>query len=135
MNNKDPLLLSFALRNDIPLHFVLWLPALLSMDATLNLPLGKLVYSEFNLSYPLLLDPAGKGLPDGVSLPASNLCVLPGVPSNLTPLVHYTTMDGFSHLTPNHATHSDNIIVHSRFCHGNVSRNFSFAPSSENPVT
>ena len=135
MNKKDTLILSFALGNDISLRCVMGLHTLLYMDATLNLPLGKLVYSEFNLSYPLLLEPVGKGLPDGVSLPASNLCVLPGVPSNLTPLVHYTTMDEFSHLTPNHATHSDNIIVHSRFCHGSVSRNFSFAPSSENPVT
>ena len=135
MNKKDILVLSFALGNNISLRCVMGLHTLLSMDATLNLPLGKLVYSEFNLSYPLLLDPAGKGLPDGVSLPASNLCVPPGVPSNLTPLVHHTTIDGFSHLIPNHATPSKHIIVHSRICHGSVSRNLSFSPSSKNPVT
>ena len=99
MNNKDPLLLSFALRNDIPLHFVLWLPALLSMDATLNLPLGKLLCSKLNFTFPLLLYLLGKGLPDGLSLPASDLCVPPGIPFYLTSLVHYIAMDGFSHST------------------------------------
>ena len=135
MNNKDPLIISFALCNDIPLRFMLELSTLLSMGATLNLLFGKLVCSELNFTFHLSLDLPGKGLPDGVSLPASDICVPPGVPSNLTSLVNFTAMDGFAYPTLNYATSSDNIMVQDSFYHGSVSRNLSFVPSSNNSTT
>jgi len=114
---------------------MLELPTLSFIGATINLPLGQLICSELNLTFPLLLDLPGKWLSDGVYLPASNLCVPPGIPSNLISLVHYTAIDGFAHSTPNHATPSDNIMVQDKFWHGSISRNSSFAPSTKNPVT
>ena len=132
VNNKDLLILSFALDNDIPLRSVLGLLTLLFMCDTLNLTLNKLICSELNFTFPLLLYPPGKGLPDGVSLPASDLCVPPSVPFNLTSLVIYTAMDGFTHPTPNHANHSDNIFVQDSFCHDSTFRDLSFALSSKN---
>ena len=134
MNKKDPLILTFELGNDISLRYVLGLPTILSMGTTLNLPLGKFICSELNFTFPLLLDPLGKGLPDGVSLSTSNHCVPPGITSNLTSLVHYTAMDDFAHSNPNYTTPSNNIMVQDRFCHGSVSRNLSFAPSSKKPI-
>ena len=122
MNNKDPLIISFALRNDIPLRFMLGLSTLLSMGATL-------------ITFHLLLDLPGKGLPDGVSLPASDIYVPLSVPSNLASLVNFTAMDGFAYPTLNHATPSDNIMVHDSVYHGSVSRNLSFVPSSNNSTT
>lgn len=107
------------------------MPTLLSMGTTLNLPLGRLLFSELNFTFPLLLDLSGKGLPDGVSLPALNNYVLPG---NLTSLVQYTVMDNFAHSALNHATSSNNIMAQDRFCHGSVSRNLCIAPSSKNLV-
>ena len=47
---KDSLILSFTLGNDISLRNVLGLPTLLSMGATLNLSIGKLICSELNLT-------------------------------------------------------------------------------------
>ena len=132
MNKKDHLILSFALGNDM---CVLGIPTLLCMGATLNLSLGKLICSELNFTFLLLLDPPGKGLHDGVSLLASNHCVPPSISSNITSLVYYTAMDGFVHSIPNHATPSNDIMVHDSFCHGSVSRYLSFAPLYKNPVT
>ena len=62
MNKEDPLTLLFVLGNDISLRSVLGLPILLSMGTTLNLPLGKLICSELNLTFLLLLYPPVKGL-------------------------------------------------------------------------
>ena len=135
MNNKVPLILLFALGNDISLRSVLGLPALLYIGTTLNLPLGKIICSKLNFTFPLSLDPPGKGLPDSVSLLALEFCVPHGVPSNLTSLVNYTAMDGLARPTPNHATPSDNIMVQDSFCHGSVSRNYFFAPSSKTSTT
>ena len=111
MNNKDILILSFALGGDIALRGVLGLPPMLSMRDTLNLSLGKIICSELNFTFQLLLDYPGKEMPDEVFLPDSNLCVLPGVPSNLTSLVHYTIMDDFVNPNCNQAISSDDIIV------------------------
>ena len=73
-------------------------------------------------------------MPDGVSLPASNRCVPPGVSSNLKSLGHNTTIDCFAHSIPNHATLYDDIVVQEKLFHSSVSRNLSFDPSSNNTV-
>ena len=135
MIKKDPLILSFKLDNDISLRSVLRLPILLSMGATLNLLIGKIICSELNFLFPLLLDPTGKGLSDGICTLDSNLCVPLGVLSNLTSLVHYIAMDGFANSNPNQVTSSNNIMLQDSFYHGSVSRNLSFGPSSKNTVT
>ena len=98
VNKQDPLILSYALGKDGALRSVLALPSLLVMSATLNLPLGKLVCSEFNFTFPLLLDPPGKGLPDGVSFPDSKLSIPRGIPSNQNALIQYTAMGDILHL-------------------------------------
>ena len=85
------------------------------MGATLNLPLGKIVCSEFYFPFLLLLDPIGKGLPDGVYFSDSKLSISRGIPSNLNSLIQYTTMDGDTASSPNKETPSDNIVVHDSF--------------------
>ena len=67
VNNKNPLLLSFALRTDVDLHSVLGLPTLLSMGTTIDLLRDTLSCSELNFNFPLIVDPPGKGLPGSVS--------------------------------------------------------------------
>ena len=64
VKKQHSLILSFALGKDVTLCSVLGLPSLLAIGATLNPPLGKLVCSELNFSFPLLLDPLGKDLVD-----------------------------------------------------------------------
>ena len=70
------------------------------MNATLNLSRGNLVCSELNFIFPLLLNLPGEGLLDGVSFYDSYLCVSSGVISNISSLVNYTAMDGFSSQIP-----------------------------------
>ena len=133
--NKDTLILSFKLDKEISLYSVLVLPPLLSMGATINLPLWKIICSELNFTFPLLLDPLGKELSDGVSISGFNLCVSPGVSFNLTSLVQYTTMDVFANQNINQTTPSDNIAVQRSFYHGSVSRYLSIATTSKHTVT
>ena len=121
MKKNDPLILLFVLGNDMFLRCVLELHIMLHMTSTLNLPLGKIICLEPNFTFPLLLDPPGKGWYNGVSLPASNHCVPPGVSSNFTSLFHYTDIDGCDHSTPNHSTPSNNIMVQDNFCRGSIS--------------
>ena len=61
VNKKDPSILSFALGNNISLCCVLGLPTLLSIIATLILPLDKLTCLELNFIFSLLSDSRGKG--------------------------------------------------------------------------
>ena len=84
VNNKDPLILSFVLGNDMSLRSVLGRSTLLSMGTTIDLSRGTLSCSELNFNFPLILDPPGKGFPDGVSLDISTNFVPPGVRSNLS---------------------------------------------------
>ena len=72
MKKNDPLLLLFVLGNDMFLRCVLELHIMLHMTSTLNLPLGKIICLEPNFTFPLLLDPPGKGLSGELSLSASN---------------------------------------------------------------
>ena len=128
MNNKDPLILSFALGTDMALRSVLDLPTLLSIGATIDLSRGTLSCSELNSNYPLILDPPGKDLPDDVSLTTLQLLVPPGVRTNTTAQLQYTAMDN---VRPDlaHSTPSDNIVVTDQFFDGNVSRTLSYATS------
>ena len=128
VNNKDPLILSFALGSDMALRSVLGLPTLLSMSATIDLSRGTLSCSKLNSNFPLILDSPGKGLSDGVSLTTSQLFVPPGVRTNKTAQLQYTAMDGVR-LTLVHSTPSDNIVVTDQFFDGNVSRTLSYATS------
>ena len=128
MNNKDPLILSFALGPDMALRSVLGLPTLLSMGATIDLSRGTLSCSELNSNFPLILDPPGKGLPDGFSLTTSPHIVPPGVRTNLTAQLQYTVMDGVRPAIAN-STPSNNIVVTGQFFDDNVSRTLSYATS------
>ena len=110
------------------LRSVLGLPTLLSMGATIDLPRGTLSCSELNSNFPLILDPPGKGLPDGVSLTTSQLLVPPGARTNRTAQLQYTVMDGVR-LALAHSTPSDNIVVTDHFFDGNVSRILYYATS------
>ena len=127
INKKDPLILSFALGKDVVLRSILDLPSLLAIGATLNLPLGKRVCSELNFTFPLLLDPLRKRLPDGVSFSDSKLSIPRGIPSNLNALIQYTAMDGDTVSTTSKATPSDDIVVYDNFFQGTVSRTLSLA--------
>ena len=57
VNNKNLLILLFALGDDVALRSVLGLPTPLSIGTTINLPLGKLICSKLNVTSLLLLDP------------------------------------------------------------------------------
>ena len=64
----EPFILSFTLEHNINLRCVLGLPTLLSIEAAITLLSGELFCTGFNQTFPLILDPLGKGLPDGTSL-------------------------------------------------------------------
>ena len=130
VNNKDPLILSFSLGHYMSLCNVLGLPTLLSMSATIVLSHGTLACSElnFNFNFPLILDPPGKGLPDGVSLDISTNFVPLGDCFNLSAQLQYTAMDGVR-LAADYSKPSDIIVVTDKFFEGNVSRTLSYARS------
>ena len=106
-------------------------PTLLFMGSTLYLSLGKLVCSELIFTFSLLLYPLGKEFHGEIFLSDSNLCVPLGVFSNLTSLVHYTTIDTFINPNPNQATPSTNIMVQNCFHHTSISTNLNLNPSSK----
>ena len=58
------------------------------------------------------------------------MCDPPSVPSILTSLVHYTSMDDFDNLNLNQSTPLENIMVQTV-----VSRNLSFDPLSKYTIT
>ena len=138
VNNKDPLILSFALGNDMCLCSVLGLPTPLSMGVTIDLLLDTLSCSELNYNFQLIFDPPGKGLPDGVSLDTSTIFVPPGVRSNLSTHLQYTAMDGVRP-TIYDSNPFDNIVVTDKCFEGNVSRTLSYSHSERlscvNPLT
>ena len=134
VNNKDPLILSFVLGTDMPLRSVLGLSTLLSMSTTIDLSRDTLSCSKLNFSFPLILDPPGKCLTDGVSFNNSPNFIQPGVRTNLLAQLQYTSMDGVRPATSN-STPSDNIEVTDIFFDGNVSRTSSYANSELLPRT
>ena len=128
VKNKDPLILSFALGTGMDLRNVIGLPTLLSMVVTIDLSRGTLSCSELNFNFPLILDPPGKGLSDGVSFNNSPNFVPPGVRTNLSAELQYTSMDSVRSATAN-STPSDNIVVTDQCFDGNVSWTLSYANS------
>ena len=61
-------ILSFTLEHNINLRCVLGLPTLLSIEGAITLLSRVIFCTGFNQTFPLTLDPLGKGLPDGTSL-------------------------------------------------------------------
>ena len=59
VNNKDPLILLFALGNDMCLCSVLELPHPMSMCVTIDLSRDTLSCSELNYNFPLIFGPLG----------------------------------------------------------------------------
>lgn len=110
---------------------VLDLQSLLAIGATLNLLLSKIVCSEPNFTFPLLLGPPGKGLPDGVSFSNSKICIPRGIPSNLNTLIQYTAMDGDTASTTGKATSLDHIVVRDSFFQRTMSRTLYLASASK----
>ena len=66
VNKRDPFFISFAQGNDVSLRCVLSLPTLLAIGGSINLVKGEIVCSAINRTFPLSLEPPGKGLPNGV---------------------------------------------------------------------
>ena len=71
------------------------LSTLLFMSCTIDLQRGTLVYSNLDFVFVLLLNSPMKGLLDEIPLDDSNLCIAPGVPSNILSRIQYTAMDNF----------------------------------------
>ena len=65
-NKSEPFFISFALDNDVSLWCVLGLPTLLALGELINLVKGEFICSEIGQTFPLTLDPPGKGLPEGI---------------------------------------------------------------------
>ena len=128
VNNKDPLILSFALENDMSLCSVLGFSTRLSMGVTIDVSRGTLSCSELNFNFPLILDPPGTRLPDGVLLDTSTNFVSPGFCSSLSTHLQYTAMDDVRS-TICDSTPYDNIVVTDNFSEGHLSTSLSYAHS------
>ena len=130
VNNQDPLFVSFALCNDVSLRYVIELLTLLALGGLIDSVKGAFVCSEINCTFPLTLDPPGKGLPDRVVFDNSTLTILVGVLTNVRPVlsfIHYTPAE--SRALPSPPTnYSEHIIVYDKFFRGNVSRDIECVP-------
>ena len=130
VNNQDPLFVSFALGNDVSLRYVIELPTLLTLGGLIDSVKGAFVCSEINCTFPLTLDPPGKGLPDRVVFDNSTLTIHVGVLTNVRPVlsfIHYTSAE--SRALPSPPTnYSEHIIVYDKFFRGNVSRDIEYVP-------
>ena len=95
--------------------------ALLSIGVIIDLQRGDLSCSELNFSFDFVLDPPGKGVPDGISLDDTTLIFLPlGVTSNLFYLIQYTAMNAVLSSVCD-STPSDNLAAHDESFRGSVS--------------
>ena len=120
------LFIYFVLGNDVSLRCVLGLPTLLALGGLINLVKGEFICSEIRQTFPLTLDPSGKGLPEGIVFDNITPIIPQGVCTNVKPnpsLLHYTSAEGH---TVSAQTYSDNIIVHDKFSDGNVSRELEY---------
>ena len=128
VNKRDPSFIYFALGNDVSLRCVLGLPTLLALGGLINLVKGEFICSEIDRTFPLTLDPPGKGLPEGIVFDNNTPTIPQGVSTNVKPnpfLLHYTSAEGNT-IHHNAPTYSDNIIVHDNFFEGNVSRDLEY---------
>ena len=132
VTGKGPFVLSLALGSDVSLRSVLGLLTLLAMGAGINLVKGLLSSLELNRSFPLELQPPGKGLPEGASLNHYSPTLPTTVPTNLTHtnlLLHHTLAGGI----PQHEslrTPLDNILVTDHFFNDTVTRELSYVLSN-----
>ena len=114
---RGPFILSFVLGHDVSLRCVLGLPTLLFIRTAINLLSGELAYTELDRTFPLTLDPPGKGLPDDAALNRCSSSIPPDVPINTistTSLLQCTSSDGS--LNPSWKdTPLDNIVVKDHF--------------------
>ena len=114
---RGPFILSFVLGHDVSLRCVLGLPTLLFIRTAINLLSGELAYTELDRTFPLTLDPPGKGLPDDAALNRCSSSIPPDVPINTistTSLLQCTSSDGS--LNPSwRDTPLDNIVVKDHF--------------------
>ena len=93
INKCDPLFIYLALGNDVFLRCVFGLPTLLAVGELIDLVKGGLICSEINQTFPLTLDPSGKGLPEGIVFDNSTPIIPQGMSTNIKPtpsLLHYT---------------------------------------------
>ena len=129
-NNRNPLFIFFALSNNVSLRCVIWLPTQLSQSGLIDLVKGTFFYSELNRTFPLILDPPGRGLPDGVVFDNTILTILVEVFTNIRPdpsLLHYTFSEGRA-LSNFFISYSDQIIVHDKCPRGNISCDLEHVP-------
>ena len=101
-----------------------------ALGGLIDLVKGTFVCSETNRSYPLTLDPSGKGLPDGVVFDNSTPTIPAGVSANVHPspsLLHYTSAEDRA-LSSSATNYSEHIIVHDKLFRGNVSRDIEYVP-------
>ena len=135
--HKGPFVISFALDNDVSLRCVLGLPTLLAMGTSTDLVKGLLLCIELNRSFPLDLQPPGKGLPEGASLNHYSHTVFSNVSTNITntnSMLYYTSTKG----TPRPLclrTNSDNIHVTDQFFHDTVTRELSYVSSNSSTAS
>ena len=116
VNNQDPLFVSFALGNNVSLHCVIGLPALLTLGGLIDLTKGTFVCSEINRTFSLTLDPPGKGSPDEVVFDNSTPTIPVGVSTDvrLDPsFLHYTSAEGRT-LPSSTTNYSEHVIVHDK---------------------
>ena len=116
VNNQYPLFVSFALGNDVSLRRVIGLPTLLALGSIIDLVKGTFFCSEINRTFPLTLDPPGKGLPDEVVFDNSTPTISVGVSTDvrLDPsFLHYTSAEGRT-LPSSTTNYSEHVIVHDK---------------------
>ena len=107
---------------------MLGLPTLLALGGLINLVKGEFICPEIGRTFPLTLDPPGKGLPEGIVFDNSTPIIPQGVSTNVKPnpsLLHYTSAEGLAvHYSA--PIYSDNIIMHDIFFEGNISRELKY---------
>ena len=134
INNIPPLVIFFALGNDIALRNVLSIPCLLAMGEIVGVLKVKLKCSELNKEFSLQLIPQGKGLPDGTNFDTSFTKVSDSVSSNVTPLSSfflYTSSDDT--ITPvSRQNYSNNLVVTGHSFQGCISRDLVYHPPTNN---
>ena len=133
---KEYFVLSFALGNDVSLRSVLGLPTLLGIGADVNFVKALLSCIEVNRSFPLELQPPGKGLPECASFNHYSPTIPSIAPTNLThtnSLLYYTSVGGISQPVCLN-TPSDNILVTDHFLHDTVIRELLYVPSNSSTI-
>ena len=120
INKREPLLISFALSNEVFLRCVLGFSTLFVLGGFIDLLKGEFVCFEINRTFPLTSDPPDKRLPEVIVFDNSTLSIPQGLSTNVNTnpsLLHYTSTEGRA-LHPSSPSYSENIIVHYNFFEG-----------------